>query len=310
MSEQTLAVKEHERRTRKNRWRNYFSSYLMVAPAMIAIIMFVIYPAINMTVLSLYKGNAVKPYKSFVGLDNYYKLIFVKDDFFICLKNTLCYTVGALVCIVILALLLAQWMYKPRKINSLATAVFFSPHLVASVAAGFVFSWMMSSQSYGLFNTVLGWFGIGPVKFLDSAQYAMASVVFMNTWKSTGYYALMILSSMKQIPTEVYEAAKLDSSSGVKTFFKITIPMISPQLFFILITITTGSFKVFDSIRIMTEGGPGNATRVLSYYIYDYAFQRNNTLGFACAAGIVMMLIMIFLTWFDFAVVEKKVHYQ
>ena len=310
MSEQTLAMKEHERRTRKNRWRNYFSSYLMVAPAMIAIILFVIYPAINMTVLSLYKGNAVKPYKSFVGLDNYYKLIFVKDDFFICLKNTCCYTLGALVCIVVLALLLAQWMYKPRKINSVATAVFFSPHLVASVAAGFVFSWMMSSQAYGLFNTVLGWFGIGPVKFLDSARYAMASVVFMNTWKSTGYYALMILSSMKQIPTEVYEAAKLDSSSGVKTFFKITIPMISPQLFFILITITTGSFKVFDSIRIMTEGGPGDATRVLSYYIYDYAFQRNNTLGFACAAGIVMMLIMIFLTWFDFAVVEKKVHYQ
>lgn len=310
MSERTVAVKELERRTRGARWRGYFFSYLMVLPAVIGIFLFVVYPAINMGVLSFFKGNAVKPYKSFIGFDNYYKLMFVKDDFLVALKNTACYTLGALICIIIMALLLAQWMYKPRKINNLATAVFFSPHLVSGVAAGFVFSWMMSSQAYGLFNTVLGWFGVAPVKFLDSAQFAMASVVFMNTWKSTGYYALMILSSMKQIPTEVYEAARLDSSSGIKTFFKITIPMISPQLFFILITITTGSFKVFDSIRIMTGGGPGDATRVLSYYIYDYAFQRNNTLGFAASAGIVMMLIMMFLTWFDFAVVEKKVHYQ
>ena len=86
--------------------------------------------------------------------------------------------------------------------------------------------------------------------------------------------------------------------------------MISPQLFFLLITITTGSFKVFDSVRIMTNGGPGDSTRVLSMYIYDYAFQRNNTLGYACAAGMVMLLIMVIITIIDFAFVEKKVHYQ
>ena len=115
---------------------------------------------------------------------------------------------------------------------------------------------------------------------------------------------------MKSIPTEIYEAARLDSASSVKTFFKITLPMISPQLFFLLITITTGSFKVFDSVRIMTNGGPGDSTRVLSMYIYDYAFQRNNTLGYACAAGVVMLLIMVAVTVVDFAFVEKKVHYQ
>lgn len=120
----------------------------------------------------------------------------------------------------------------------------------------------------------------------------------------------VILSSMKNIPDEIYEAARLDSASSVKTFFKITLPMISPQLFFLLITITTGSFKVFDSVRIMTNGGPGDSTRVLSMYIYDYAFQRNNTLGYACAAGMVMLLIMVIITIIDFAFVEKKVHYQ
>ena len=125
-----------------------------------------------------------------------------------------------------------------------------------------------------------------------------------------GYYALIILSSMKSIPAEIYEAAKLDNASGIKTFFRIMLPMISPQLFFLLITITTGSFKVFDSVRIMTGGGPGDSTRVLSMYIYDYAFMRNNTLGYACAAGMVMLLIMVVITIIDFAFVEKKVHYQ
>ena len=210
----------------------------------------------------------------------------------------------------IFSLLLAQWMFKDRKINSIAQTVFFTPHLVAGVSAGFIWSWLMSSQSYGLFNSVLNSLGLPGVRWLDDSSTAMLSIIIMNTWKSIGYYSLIIMSSMKSIPTEIYEAARLDNSTGIKTFFKITLPMISPQLFFLLITITTGSFKVFDSVRIMTNGGPGDSTRVLSMYIYDYAFQRNNTLGYACAAGVVMLLIMVVITVIDFAFVEKKVHYQ
>ena len=93
-------------------------------------------------------------------------------------------------------------------------------------------------------------------------------------------------------------------------FFKITLPMLSPQLFFLLITITTGAFKVFDSMRIMTNGGPGDSTRVLCMYIYDYAFQRSNTLGIGAAAGVVLMIILILVTLLDFKGLERKVHYQ
>ncbi|MBR1607661.1 MAG: sugar ABC transporter permease, partial [Clostridia bacterium] len=191
-----------------------------------------------------------------------------------------------------------------------AQTVFFTPHLVAGVSAGFIWGWLMSSQPYGLFNTVFNALGLSSVRWLDDSSTAMFSIVLMNTWKNVGYYCLIIMSAMKSIPTEIYESARLDGSSAFKTFFKITIPMISPQLFFLLITITTGSFKVFDSVRIMTNGGPGDATRVLSMYIYDYAFERNNTLGYACAAGILMMLLMVAVTVFDFGFVEKKVHYQ
>lgn len=309
MRDQAL-TREQRRSSTLRRWRGYGISWLMVLPALAFLLTFVIYPAINMFVLSLYKGNATKPYKEYLGLDNYYKLFFVKKDFINALGNTACYALMALVSIMIFSLIFAQWMFKDRKINNVAQTVFFTPHLVAGVSAGFIWSWLMSSQSYGLFNSVLTSMGLPAVGWLDDSSTAMISIVMMNTWKSIGYYSLIIMSSMKSIPTEIYEAARLDGSSGFKTFFKITLPMISPQLFFLLITITTGSFKVFDSVRIMTNGGPGDSTRVLSMYIYDYAFQRNNTLGYACAAGVVMLLIMVVITIFDFAFVEKKVHYQ
>ena len=166
------------------------------------------------------------------------------------------------------------------------------------------------TSSYGLFNTVLKWFGVAPIRWLDDGNYAMNVIVIMNVWKSIGYYALIILSALKAIPLEIYEAARLDNASPIKTFFKITLPMLSPQLFMLLITITTSSFKVFDSVRIMTGGGPGRSTTVLCMYIYDYAFQRNNSLGLGAAAGVVLMVILMLITLIDFHGLERKVHYQ
>ena len=297
---------EQLRELKRIKRRSWLMSYAMILPAILFLLAFVIYPTVSMFIMSLYYGNAMNPYKKFKGLDNYK----VRPDFWVALRNTAAYTGMALVLVMVISILFAQWMYKSRKLNNVAQTVFFTPHLVAGVSAGFIWSWLMSSQPYGLFNTVFNALGLSTVRWLDDSSTAMFSIVLMNTWKNVGYYCLIIMSAMKSIPTEIYESARLDGSSAFKTFFKITIPMISPLLFFLLITITTGSFKVFDSVRIMTNGGPGDATRVLSMYIYDYAFERNNTLGYACAAGILMMLLMVAVTVFDFGFVEKKVHYQ
>lgn len=294
----------------KKAWKDYLFSYAMVAPAIIFLLLFTIYPMLNLIQLSFYKGNALKPYKQFVGLNNYNQIFFVKTDFLTALKNTAYYTVMVVVLLIALSVLFAVWMQRDRKINRFAQTVFFTPHLVASISCAFIWSWLYSSNDYGLFNTVLGWFGIPKQNWLNDSDLAMNCVVIMNVWKSIGYYALIILSALKSIPTEIYEAARLDNSSTVKTFFKITLPMLSPQLFFLLITITTGSFKVFDSMRIMTGGGPGDSTQVLCMYIYDYAFQRNNSLGIGAAAGVVLMIILMLITLLDFKGLEKKVHYQ
>ena len=231
-------------------------------------------------------------------------------DFLAALKNTAYYTVMELVLTIVLAVVFGVWMQRDRKINRVAQTVFFTPHLVASISCAFIWTWLYNKNDYGLFNTVLGFFGIPYQSWLNDSKLAMNCVIVMNVWKSIGYYALIILAALKSIPTEIYEAAKLDNASPTKVFFKITLPMLSPQLFFLLITITTGAFKVFDSMRIMTNGGPGDSTRVLCMYIYDYAFQRSNTLGIGAAAGVVLMIILILVTLLDFKGLERKVHYQ
>lgn len=294
----------------KKKLREWGFSYLMVLPAIVFLLIFTIYPMCNIVRLSLYRGNALNPVKQFVGLDNYRQLFFVKTDFLTALKNTGVYTLAAVACLLTLALLFALWMQADRKINHVAQVMIFTPHLIASISCAFIWTWLCNKNDYGLFNTILGWFNIPAQNWLSDSNLAMGCVVAMNVWKSIGYNALIILAALKSIPAEINEAALLDKATPFGKFFKITLPMLSPQLFMLLITITTGSFKVFDSMRIMTNGGPGDSTVVMSMYIYDYAFQRNNTLGMASAAGVVLMAVLMLVTLLYFKGLEKKVHYQ
>ena len=291
-------------------WKEMASSYAMVLPAIAFLCVFTLYPMIDLFHMSFYRGNANNPFKSFEGLDNYKWILFTQPDFLVSLKNTAYYTLAVVVLLISLALIFAVWMQKDRRINRIAQSVFFTPHLVATLSCAFIWQWLYNSESYGLLNSVLDIFGLGPVRFLDSSATAMNCVVAMNVWKGIGYYALIILSALKSIPNEIYEAARLDNSSTLKTFFRITLPMLSPQLFFLLITITIGSFKVFDSVRIMTNGGPGTSTQVVTMFIYNYAFVRNNTLGVASAAGVLLMIILMLITLVYFRALERKVHYQ
>lgn len=290
--------------------RGWLVSWLMVLPAIGFLLVFTIYPMLNIVRLSFYRGNALKPLKQFVGLENYRQIFFVKTDFLKALKNTGYYTLVVIVVLITTALLFALWMQAKRRINQAAQVMLFTSYLIASISCAFIWSWLYNKNEYGLFNTILGWFGLGPENWLSSSNMAMNCIIAMNVWKSIGYYALILLASLKTIPAEINEAALLDQAGPIRKFFRITLPLLSPQLFFILITITTGSFKVFDSIRVMTDGGPGDSTRVLSLYIYDYAFQRNNTLGIASAAGVVLMAILIVVTILYFKCLEKRVHYR
>ncbi|GGD73055.1 carbohydrate ABC transporter permease [Paenibacillus nasutitermitis] len=280
--------------------------YLMVLPAMIGICTFVIYPMMYLIYLSLFKYNLMNKAKStFIGLDNY-KEVFMRDDFYKALGNTFVYTIGVVILTMVISLLFAIWLSKRSKFNSIVQAGLFTPHIISIVSIALVWLWLME-PNLGLLNFGLKAFGLPTSQWLQSSKTAMISIIIVSAWHSVGYYTLIIVAALQSIPPSIYEAAALDNAKKFKVFFKITLPLISPQLFFILIIMTIGSFKVFDTVKIMTGGGPNNATSTLVYYIYSF---RTNNIGFASASGVVLMAIIGILTFIYFRLLSKKVHYQ
>ena len=281
--------------------------YLLVAPSIICLLVFTFYPAINMIYLSFRNYNMVTTDK-FIGLRNYETLLFVKKDFWISFENTCVYTVASVFLQIGCGLLLALWLQRDSKLNAITHRVMFFPHICAglSIAQIFVF---LYDRDVGLLNQIIEALGGEGIAWIDSSKYAMMSVIIMNVWRGMGYYALLILSSLKAIPAEINEAAALDNTPAWRKFVRITFPLLTPQLFYLLVTMTIGSFKVFDSIKILTGGGPGTATNVLVQYIYKYGYE-NTMYGYASAAGTCLLVMLLCLTGVYFKVLDRRVHYQ
>lgn len=280
--------------------------YAMIAPVFVLLAYFTFYPIVDM-ILKSFRSNAIIGDGDWCGWQNYYRLFFIELNFVPALKNTLIYTVCITASVVFMAIVLAVWLQRSTLVNGIAQRLMFLPHLCSGLTVAMIWSWIFDEK--GMFNVVLGLFNIEPLRWLNDSTTSLLSVMIVNFWKGVGYYALIMLSAVKSIPTELLEAADLDNSGKIRTFFKITLPMLSPQIFFLVITITMNSFKVFDSIRLMTNGGPNGSSDVLVYYIYRMAMQNSMT-GLACAAGVVLMLILLVLNIFYFRSMSNKVHYQ
>lgn len=288
--------------------QNNIAAYLFVLPAVCLLLIFTLYPLINLLYLSFFNYNLIGS-KHFVGLQNYYTLFFVKKDFCQALKNTAVFATTVVFFSLALAVLLAMWLQKDNLLNRLLQRSMFTPYLISTVSCAYIWSWMYDVDS-GILNALLGLFKLPHLKWLNSSAMAIFCVATVAVWKSLGYYLIIVLYSIKSIPRDVLDAARLENSNFIINFFYIILPMISPQIFFLLITITISSYKVFDIVKIMTNTGPGNATDVIVTYIYRYAFELNSKIGYASAAASILLLIMMILTYFYFKLLAKKVYYQ
>ena len=266
----------------KNKIRERISGYLLIAPATILLLVFTVYPIGYLFYRSLHGGNLISVDPKYVGFSNYEKL-FKSADFHKVLLNTVEYTFITVVVTIVLAVIIAAWLKGSRnpKLNEFTQTVMFTPHVISMVSVATLFLWMMDSNN-GLFNTVLNALGLPPATFISSPKTALVSVALVSIWKSLGYYVLLIMAAIQNIPTNVY---------------------------FTTVVATIASFKVFDSISIMTGGGPVNATNTLVYYIYDFAYRYGKP-GQACAAGVVLLIFVCLITLVQFQVSKKRVHYQ
>ncbi|UVI32898.1 carbohydrate ABC transporter permease [Paenibacillus spongiae] len=281
--------------------------YSMVAPSIIIFSLFFIYPIFYMIYLSMFDWNFVSPTKTFVGLQNFKDLL-LDADFRKVMSNTTIYTLLTVTLTTGLALLLALWLNRKGVFHAFVQGAIFSPHIISLVSISLLWSWLMDPE-YGLLNWVIGLVGFGKLQWLSHPSTSLVSLVIVAVWKGLGYNTLVFIAGLQSIPKDIYEAAALDESKPWTTFMKLMLPMLSPTIFFLVIINMIGSFQVFETIAIMTQGGPINSTNTLVYYIYEYGF-RFFKIGYASAAGVILLCIVGVLTIIYFKLLSKRVHYR
>ncbi|GEO78900.1 ABC transporter integral membrane subunit [Companilactobacillus mindensis DSM 14500] len=283
----------------------YYAS-IFLGPSLLVLTLFVFYPMLKTLYISLFLTNTLGNTTVFTGLDNYVKLI-SSPDFLSSMSVTLLYVVAVTVLTVSVGLLLAN--LASQKLPGIGIfRTLYSVTMGVSVAVAAIFWLFIFNPSTGFFALMSGWLNLPVVNWLTSPTNAMWAVIITTVWMNLGFTFLILLGAIQSVPSTLYEAADVEGASSRYQFFKITIPMISPTLFFVSTITIIGAFKSFGLIDLITKGGPTNATNMLVYRIYKDAFYSGNYAKSSTEA-IILTVIIAFFTLIQFKFLEKKVNY-
>ncbi len=286
--------------------RNRITGYTFLLPNIIGFALFVFLPVLASFFMSFTEWNGFGPLK-FVGLDNYLKLL-DDDNFKISFINSIIFTIVSVPVTLFLALIVSVWLNAGIKFLKLFRTAVFLPYVTATIAVAVVWQ-LMLNPSMGPVNSFLRNIGIDqPPGWFSSSAWALLSVAIVYIWHSIGYYMVLYLAGLQGIPDHLYEAAELDGAGAVAKFMRITLPMLSPIIFFTVIMGVINSFKVFDFIFVLTQGGPGRSTQVLVYTIYNVAFKQFS-FGYASAMAYVLFMLILVFTYIQFRGQKKWVNY-
>ncbi|MEC1662815.1 carbohydrate ABC transporter permease [Bacillus halotolerans] len=276
--------------------QNRIIPYLFLLPALV-FLLFVYIPIFENVFLSLFQWSSFSPEKTFIGLKNYVEL-FRDPVFYQALTNNVLYAVISILCQVFGGLILAAVLEDKlvRKWSPFFRTVFFLPVVISMTVIALLFDFIYNPET-GLLNQLLQAIGLDQLTraWLGEDSTAMLSVIFVSQWQSVGYIAMLYIVSIQKIPDELYEAARLDGAGKIQQFFHITIPQTKEMSFVAVVMTLTGAFTVFNEPYILTGGGPGNASEVLSTFLYKSAFTKD-MMGYASAIATVVLIITLALS--------------
>ena len=280
---------------------------LYLVPSLAVFVAFVFYPLAQTVVLSLYNTRATGVPTTFNGIDHYIELL-TSAEFRTGIVATALFALYTVPVSIALALVLAVLLnQRLRGISVFRTMM--SSTIAVSAAVGSLIWLLLFNPSLGLLDYVLSLVGIRGPAWLIQPATAIIAVSITTVWLLLGTNIIVLLAGLQGVPEEIYEAARIDGARGVRLFRSITVPMVSPSLFFLLVVDTIAVLQTFTQIHVMTRGGPVDTTRVLVYGIYLDAFQ-NFQFGYASAQAVILLLLVLALTLIQFGVVERRVHYQ
>ncbi len=279
---------------------------LFIMPALIPMAVFWIGPVLYSVGMSFTDWDMISDHFNFVGFYNYISLI-GQHDFTEVLWNTLAFALGTVVPSIVLGLLAALALNLAKRSSGFYRAVIFAPYITPMVAVSIVWSWIFEPR-VGILNYLLGFLGIHGIEWTQSMDTAMLSVIIVTVWKQIGWTMLFYLGALQKVSTNLLEAAAIDGADSVRRFFSITLPMISPTTFFLLIITTINSLQAYDQIQVLTQGGPAGSTRTLLYYFYQEAFESFNT-GKASSVAVILVILTALLSLIEKRASKNSVYY-
>lgn len=281
------------------------SAILLLSPTLVIFSAFILFPVFFSFYLSFHKWNMFSGDTTFIGLDNYIRM-FKSEEFWSVLKNTAIYTLGTIPLNMIFSLFIAYVLHKKIIGKKFLRTAFFAPVIISPVAAAVIWRWLYD-PNFGLINWFIGLVGINPINWLNEPAAAMIALIIMGVWKTFGINMVLFSAGLQGIPENFYEAAEIDGAGSWKKFWNITIPLLAPTTFFIMVISMISSFQVFDIVYVLTSGGPLGSTKVLVFYVYEYAFKFFE-MGYASAGAYVLFAILFILTLIQVKYMKSKVY--
>jgi len=278
---------------------------IFLLPNLVGFLVFMVGPTIGSIAISFSSWSLLNA-PTFAGLQNYSDLL--KDSvFWQTLGNTAYYVFVKVPLNMFLSLLLASFLNKEIHGRNALRTIFFLPMVASSVSVALIWQPLLDPTS-GMVNKLLSFIHLGPYPWILSPNWAMPSVIMVATWKELGYFMVIFLAGLQGISSTYYEAAEIDGANAVQSFWHITVPLISPTTFFVLITSIIGSFQIFDLTTVLTNGGPANATNTLVMYVYQAGFKFFR-MGYASAVAYALFIIILAFTLIQNQLSKRWVHY-
>lgn len=280
--------------------------YLLISPAMLLVIVFGLIPIFMNIEISFYRWNFITA-KRFVGWENYLDLFRAGSVFGKVLWNTVFFTLLKIPPILVFSLALALLLTSGVWGQNVFRSLFFIPWVLPTVNVALLWMYILEPE-YGLFNYLLEKIGIPGPGWFNSMTWALPALALISVWKGIGYFCVLYIGGLQNIPDELYEAAKLDGASRWKTFWNITFPLLSPTTLFIIVVLLIDTVTEFDLPAVLTGGGPADSTNLIVYYIYQKAFNAFQA-GSAAAISTVTLVLLLVLTILQFRISSRWVHY-
>jgi len=286
---------------------NELKALMFTLPALLPLTVFWFIPLGYVIYLSFMEWDFMSPEKGFVGFGNYSDL-FTNPAFYQSIKVTLLFCFGSVLPIMAVGLALALLFNSKMKGIGVYQTFLFSPWVTPTVAVSIVWSWIYEPE-VGLANSVLQQFGLEGIRWLESPSWALISVLLVSIWKAAGWSMIFYLVAIRNIPKELNEAAELDGAGIWHKFRNVTLPLISPTSFFLVIVLLIQALQAYDQINVLTQGGPAGSTRTLLYLYYQSAFDSYQ-IGEASAVAIMLVIGCVLLSLVSFFISRRTVHYS